>query len=371
MYKLVSIIVGALALLLFSTCSTDFELNSDWKEVAVVWGLLDVSQDRQYIRLSRAYLSESSATEIASIPDSIYFENASVQLKAYSSTQYVGQGEQSIWINSRNRYELPTDANLRKTIDMIKVDASVTEDPDKDPNGLFATQPYQLYYTDEPLNPDHLYELVVTTDRGEIVRAVTVLISSLSSTNPRNNGEFNLSGNNSNRSEKIEWKSGTAQVFDVNIEFRYREELNNDPSVFTLDTFRYIVASGKTLDNNDIGKELGQEVRIETFLSSLANYIGIEGSENYKRFFRSLSMNFYSGSRTLKEYIEVSAVDSGISNGQAKPIFTNIENGIGLFGSTYKESINANLDGSSLKVLVCSEQTKDLRFFSNDVTGCD
>ena len=37
-------------------CDTDFDVNADWKETTVVYGLLDASLDTQYIRINKGYL---------------------------------------------------------------------------------------------------------------------------------------------------------------------------------------------------------------------------------------------------------------------------------------------------------------------------
>ena len=49
-----------LSLILFSSCETDFNVNADWEEVMVVYGLLDQSQDKQYIRVNKAFLGDGN-----------------------------------------------------------------------------------------------------------------------------------------------------------------------------------------------------------------------------------------------------------------------------------------------------------------------
>ena len=62
-----------LVLTIFSACETEFNVNSDWKEVTVVYGLLDQSQDKQYIRINRAFLGEEDAFVMASVADSVNY----------------------------------------------------------------------------------------------------------------------------------------------------------------------------------------------------------------------------------------------------------------------------------------------------------
>ena len=62
--------------ILFSACSTDFEVIGDWKETMVVYGLLDQAQDTQYIKINKAFLGEGNAFEYAMIKDSTQFVNS-------------------------------------------------------------------------------------------------------------------------------------------------------------------------------------------------------------------------------------------------------------------------------------------------------
>ncbi len=57
----------------FVACETDFELNASWKEVTVVYGLLDQSQQQQYIKINKAYLGEGDALQMASVTDSSHY----------------------------------------------------------------------------------------------------------------------------------------------------------------------------------------------------------------------------------------------------------------------------------------------------------
>ena len=40
-----------------NSCSTDFDLNADFIETPVVYGLLDASVDTQYIRINRPFIT--------------------------------------------------------------------------------------------------------------------------------------------------------------------------------------------------------------------------------------------------------------------------------------------------------------------------
>ena len=46
----------------------------DFKETAVVYGLLDQSDSVHYVKINRAFIGPGNSLEFAQIPDSNYFE---------------------------------------------------------------------------------------------------------------------------------------------------------------------------------------------------------------------------------------------------------------------------------------------------------
>ena len=62
-------------------CETDFEVNANWKEVTVVYGILDQSQQQQYIKINKAYLGEGDALQMASVADSINYNHEDLEVK--------------------------------------------------------------------------------------------------------------------------------------------------------------------------------------------------------------------------------------------------------------------------------------------------
>ena len=81
--KKISLIVTFFACILTS-CETDFEVNADWKETTIVYGLLDASKDTQYVKINRAFLCECSAPDIAEqYADSINVDPNNIEVKLH------------------------------------------------------------------------------------------------------------------------------------------------------------------------------------------------------------------------------------------------------------------------------------------------
>ncbi len=51
----------------FSACSTKLDVTGNYKETMVVYGLLDQSQPKQYIKVNKAFLGEGNAFSYAQV----------------------------------------------------------------------------------------------------------------------------------------------------------------------------------------------------------------------------------------------------------------------------------------------------------------
>ena len=56
--------------MLLNACSTDVDLYADYKNITVVYGLLDSDKDTNYVKINKAFLGPGNALEIAMIEDS-------------------------------------------------------------------------------------------------------------------------------------------------------------------------------------------------------------------------------------------------------------------------------------------------------------
>ena len=80
-------LIFSIFLLVFPSCETDFDVHATWEEITIVYGLLDQSQERQYIKINKAYLGAGDALQMATIADSVNFlpENMEVKLHKIQS----------------------------------------------------------------------------------------------------------------------------------------------------------------------------------------------------------------------------------------------------------------------------------------------
>ncbi|MEI8279192.1 MAG: hypothetical protein WCG87_05465 [Bacteroidota bacterium] len=135
------------------SCSEKFNVAAPYKSVTVVYGLLNMSDTAQYIRIQKSFLDENkSALVMAQNPDSNYNARIIVVIKELSSS-----------------YTISTDTLHR--VDLNK------EGYPKDSGVFFSSVNYAYKYK-HPLNADYTYRLVITdTGTGVVDSAETVVIS--------------------------------------------------------------------------------------------------------------------------------------------------------------------------------------------------
>ncbi len=62
-------------ILFFNACETDFDIDAEWQEIIIVYGLLDQHDTTHYFRINEAFLG-GNALEIAQMEDSSSYKNA-------------------------------------------------------------------------------------------------------------------------------------------------------------------------------------------------------------------------------------------------------------------------------------------------------
>jgi len=324
-----------IATLLVHSCSTDFDLTADWKEITIVYGLLNVRDSVQYIKINKAFLDENTnALVIAQRRDSLYHKgDLTVKLEEWD------------------------DNNLLNTYSLIKVDAN-SEIGQKD-TGIFANSPNYLYKLSNPINKDYAYKLVIQTNSGKTIAAQTSVVDTIKVTRPRQTILYNpLAISPAGR--RVEWKTAkNAIIYELTIRFHYKEI-----SLITLDTVAKFV-DWKVFGNfKSDDANLSEEFELPEggFLNFVCGQIGGSKS-NVVRKVGNLDFIFYAGGETLSMYIDVIDAQSGLTSGQIHPEFTNVEGGIGIFSSrSFTIVKNIGLAAQAIDSLVNAPSYCDIDF---------
>jgi hypothetical protein len=358
------LIIGGVALsMLFWTCSTEIDVLDDWKETTIVYGLLDQSQPKQYIRIQKAFLGPDNALTMAQQFDSInYINQLDVKIEALNGGSVV------------QTFSLQPD--------------TVPKD-----YGMFAGPNQVVYSFDTPqgtLNSNYQYKLTVSNSAtGHSVTAITDLVESSSSgvfvitTPSTSNSTVSFEPTTTAPDFSIKWKAApTARIYQPAILLHYTEFYVNGDSAHTV-TPEWVLDVVKT---NDVTATSDQEVKIDkmSFYRFLGENIAVNANVVRRRA-DYLELNIYAANDEMKNYIEINGASNSIS--QEHPIYTNIDGGYGIFaarthavkptnGGQYTWPLSQrSIDGNSsgFKGLVSTPETCELKFEKWDhssVPGC-
>ncbi len=300
--------IALLSLLFLLACDNELDINTDWKDVAVVYGLLDATADTNFIRIERGYLGSEPARNSYDKPDSLYYKELTAVLNRYRIGDNNERGSLA------ESYNLIQDFTSRQLND----------------NGPFTTEGYRLYRVPESaiITDGFEYELVVSKPSGPDVTASSRVLDTLRIIRPPDL----ISGREFNG--LLEWTSldGRIFLFQPYYYFYYKEyNLDTKESVIKEIVYQYPDVPRKSSGNYEI-KFANQAA----FFSYIANRI--ETKPNVLRFFDHMRFEVWGADENLTTYMNLKAPASTFN--QNRPDFTNVENGVGIFASRFKVSLD-------------------------------
>lgn len=301
---LLSLIFGLT--LLFPACETDVDVNAEWKEITIVYGLLSQNEQEHYFRINKAFLG-GNALEIAKIADSSSY-NGKLQVNL--------QG-----VNLSN-----------EVVQTIPFDTTTISNKD---TGIFYN-PYMLVYKGTgDLDPELTYKLnVKNTVSGKEVSASTHLIKDFHISQPPSGGKANFRRENLQGeplSTKFSWGNAAfAKRYEPVIRFHYYEV-----PAGTIDTIsKYIDWALPTQNADDISGNGSQEIDVSNngFYDFIKNNVK-PVEYNGARLAGMVEFIVTAGGEEYDTYLRVNGPSYSLV--QDRPEYTNIENGYGLVSSRY------------------------------------
>jgi hypothetical protein len=277
-------------------CSNTVDLYADYKDITIVYGLLDISDDTTWVKITKAFLGPGDALEIAKNPDSSnypYKVNASLTARKNSIDQ------PPIYLDTI-------------TIRNKQAGDSVFYFPDQ-----------LMYYTTAAIDGDAAYTLKI--ERAEnIISAQTPVIKNFNITKPVNRISFT-----SNIGE-IEWYSAeNGKRYEVELIFNYKEWAPGYAD--TLDLQMYWFLSVEVSNSTDGGEKMQATYAGPGFYSRVQAEIPV--IDNVKRWAGNVDVVISAATQEFHTYIEANGANGNLL--QEVPIYSNIDNGIGIFGSRH------------------------------------
>lgn len=337
------ILAATLISTLLYSCETEFDVTSDWEDIAIVYGLLDPTDTAQYIKINKAFLDKSvSALVIAQNPDSLYYEDITVQLQQFQNNV------------------------LKKTIDLERVDGNL-EGYVKD-TGIFADSPNYLYKTKEKLDQNSSYTLLITeSDNGKVISSETEIINDFSVLRPTSTQKVNFSPGDNYNGQFVSAKD--AKIYGLIIRFFYREVNAQDPALFVDKYLDWEIFTTKRSNTTAGGQTIDYDIPGDGFYAFVNSQL-TEDVSIYRQA-QKFDFMFSAGGETLDTYNQVAIAQQGLTSGNIQPEYTNIVNGLGLFSTRfYKNVANVPIADNTIDTLACSPETRHLRFENTEGDFC-
>jgi hypothetical protein len=324
--------------LFLGSCSNDLEINAPWKDVTVVFGLLNIDSTTHYIRISKAFLGEGDAIQFASQFDSIYYNPDLLDVKVY-----------------RVYNDEVKDSFL----------CSVVTDIAKDP-GIFSNPSQILYSFDAVLTgaekENSIYRLEVkSTKTGNIATAETKLVKPVAFSKPTpitNVPASALIDLDPTKSTAIEWRTvENGKMYELFLRFKYRE-FNFLDSSYIGSKVVEINLGRNTYDNSSVGDLKRISIENATIFQAIHATIPVQSS--VFRMADSLQFQINVAADDMTTYLNVNQPSNTIS--QERPQYTNVTNGIGLLSSRNSKTRSKYINDETIVYLQADPLTRDLNW---------
>ncbi|MBK9177086.1 MAG: DUF4249 family protein [Flavobacteriales bacterium] len=348
-----SLLLIPFAVALLLACNNDLDINAEYEDRTIVYGLLNQRDSVHLVKINKAFLGEGNAFDMATVPDSNEYGDESITYAMVFRLNDSGNAIDSF--------------PLRDTL--------VTN---REP-GSFNAPVQKLYYFTTPfvqqlnagrmfLQQDQSYRIRLVV-KGREITATTPITNdfTISAVDQDTGGTFasrvglvNSAGEFSNY--EFNWASRRDDKrFVVQFRFRYDE-------VYGTDTVKmeYNQNMGsRVAANSTVFEDLFVTLNGQAFFSGLSGFV--RSNPNWaaadKRIFRGMDFLVSVANDDFHTYLTLTEPVTGII--EDRPVYSNIDGALGVWGSRYtKNVIGKRLNGNSLEELANGTYTSDLRFCS-------
>lgn len=333
-------------------CETKVDLVSEGEETPVVFGFIDPTLDTQFVKITKSFVTEGSAYDGALDPSLSEYESLEVWIVEYDEN------------DSINSYLLQ--------------EKVVT---DKD-SGVFYYPVQTVYYTDEIIfeeddDPKYEHDFEIRFNgSGKNVRSKIPVVGAFKPNNSQafENISFVLifdpSGSSYQDKAMIINPSENVKRYEFKLRYYYREVYLDGSEKEKFMDFKY----SPWIVPNSSSQPKNIPLSGENFFSGIASRLQTQDNEANisKRVIGELHYIFDYAGDDFNTFIELSEPETSF-NSEQNP-YTNIENGIGVWGSRGQTIFTGKkLDFSSIEEMVLGQYTIDYLFCSDDPghTGLD
>ena len=315
-------------MLFLISCSTDLDLFADYKEIPVVYGLLDADADTNFVIIKRAFLAEDNPMQYVNVPD---------------STNYPGQLDVRVveYNNGKKSREIILDTITKYNKE----------------SGLFPYPKQTVYYTTEPLHRntashEYSYQLRAVV-KGDTVKATTKMVGGSGFEIWSRTANFSIYPDNTVPKKVFFYPAQNGAIYQISASFTFREQRGegNDSVPRTMYWELGTLHSEDLYMNSDglyyINYLAG------TFYKNLRDFLGADTIPiGVTRLLGDWPITFYIcvGGWEMEEYMLFNGLTGDVA--QSHPEYSPIEGGIGLFSSRCYRTQKARLAGTTVPELI-------------------
>jgi len=337
MKKELSYLIAIVSVLTLYSCETEIKPNAENKDITVVYGLLNPNESDHYIKITKAFLGEGNANDLANNPANFNYSDGELDVRIDE-------------FNANNTFV--RSFSLMRTVNEIPKD-----------NGVFSNTENVLYkFTEPSLKKDYSYKLNIrnkTLDKE--ITSQTKIANDPTLTNFNQITKLKLvnsSGSYLNHDFNIRTGANSGKV-KVNLIFSYANHFTDTAIQPEVKTIKISLGEQKTITTEG-GDILVFTLNGANFYSALTNNITANiPNLNYRRI-NNCVLEVISAGIDLATYISVNEPSTSIT--QNKPEFTNLTNALGVFSSRNIKNIYTASSGFNLT----NPSIENLNGFDND-----
>ena len=314
---------------LFVSCKHDVDMYADYKEVPIVYGVLDANADTNFIKITRAFYAPGDASQIAMNPD---------------SSNYPGR------LDARLTEYLNDQPTREIILDTITIHNKQ--------EGAFYAPDQKLYYTAETLNQNatnkrYKYRLTIVFPKHDTISTLCDIVG--------NSGfkvqslAFNFSQEYFGRRKEFRFKPAVnAGLYEFRLGFTFLEQRTPDGDsvprtmYWNIGTYEEEYLANHLVENCYI-----IEYYPEAFYKELAEFIGgdtaIAGLSRYITDY-PIELTMSACGKKLKQYIYYNDPSHLVTPGDLE--FSLVEGGYGVFSSRMTKITFLRLGGTTVPELI-------------------
>jgi hypothetical protein len=314
------ILILSFFIFVFNSCSTDVDIYTELKDTTIVYGVMDVANDTNFIKIIRAFSASNEdsfdAHEIALIAD---------------SSNYPGKFDAHFL-----EYKKGTGGSYTPTGRKIFLDTITLHNKQE---GFFYAPNQKVYYTTEHFNVNsafvkYKYKLLIPKSNDTISSDISLI----GGENFQNNTPIVFFKAQDGGMRKLYFTPDDNEaLYKVTMQFNYKELRPGQDTVYK--NVNWSMGPSSTYELGIEDRKLYFNYHEATLFNMLSEAIG-DDILSVERFYDSFVISIYAYGKELDDYIQLNSATSSIEYYN-----TNIHGGLGILSSCHE--IKQNVDMSS------------------------